>query len=222
MKNTFRFGLLFALILLIPAQSVRAEGKGEAERLFELILQSDDHESNRAMLQEILDIDPDSAYGHFSKGWFWAEKENYRMAASEYQAALAIHPGLGEARNNLASAYFHLGRWTDSIREYEEVLRQHPDWSDTYLSLGCAYYRSKDSSASIQAWNRALELNPALFVAHYYLGLAHENLGRRSEARRHYRTFLEMDEGEEEFKKHVEHATERERKIRVEERRAKL
>ena len=211
------------MILLLPAafQPVWAK-EVNVEKLFEKVLKSNDPVENSATLQRIIELAPDSAHGHFSKGWFWTQEENYQMAVSEYQAALQIRPQFGEARNNLASAFFNLGHWAESIREYEKVLRQHPEWSETHLSLGCAYYKAKNISAAIEAWNKAIQLNSDLFIAHYYLGLVYEKLGRRSEARVHYQTFLQMEQDQEEFRKHVEHAMEREQEIWVEEGREKI
>jgi tetratricopeptide (TPR) repeat protein len=221
MKNRFHCGLFTTLLLLIALQPVWAK-EGDVEKLFEKILKNNNQEENSATLQKIIDLAPDSAYGHFSKGWFWTQEENYQMAVSEYQAALQIRPQFGEARNNLASAYFNLGHWAESIREYENVLRQYPEWSETHLSLGCAYYKSRNISAAIEAWNKAIRLNSDLFIAHYYLGLVYEKLGRRTEARLHYQTFLQMEHDQEEFRKHIEHATEREQEIWVEEGREKI
>jgi tetratricopeptide (TPR) repeat protein len=221
MTNRFHDGLLIAFLLLTAIQPVWGK-ESEIEKLFEETLKNDSLEENRANLQKIIELAPDSAHGHFSKGWFWTQEENYQMAASEYQAALQIHPQFGEARNNLASAYFNLGKWADSIREYENVLRQHPDWSETHLSLGCAFYKSRNIPAAIEAWNKAIQLNSDLFITHYYLGLVYEKIGRRSEARLHYQTFLQMQSDEEEFKKHIEHAMERQQEIWVEEGREKI
>lgn len=221
MKDQFTFKALPGVLLIFLAFSgaeppAWGSALEEAERLFKESLQSDDFERNRAALQRIIDLAPDSAYGHFSKGWFWAHEENHRMAALEYQAALKISPGFGEARNNLASAYFRLGKWPESIREYEAVLRDHPDWSDTYLSLGSAYYQSQKVFDAIQAWNKAIRLNPSLFIAHYYLGLAYEKWDWKEEALRHYRLFLAAEKDEEEYKAYIDHADTRRTTLWVE------
>lgn len=221
MKHRFYLGLFAALFFLAAFQPVWGK-ETEVEILFEQALKSKNLEENRASLEKIIELAPDSAHGHFSKGWFWTQEENYQMAASEYQAALRMMPRFAEARNNLASAYFNLGRFAESIREYEAVLRQHPEWSETHLSLGCAYYKSKMIPAAIQAWSKTVQLNPDLFIAHYYLGLVYEKLGRKSEARHHYQTFLQLQQDEEEFKKHIEHAMERQKKIWVEEGRERI
>jgi len=115
MKYRFYIGLIAALFFSAAFQPVWGK-ETEVEILFEQTLKSRNLEENRASLQKIIELAPDSAHGHFSKGWFWTQEENYRMAVSEYQAALQIWPQFAEARNNLASAYFNLGRFEDSIR----------------------------------------------------------------------------------------------------------
>ncbi|MGB3941033.1 MAG: hypothetical protein WBK96_06040, partial [Candidatus Manganitrophaceae bacterium] len=91
------------------------DSRVEVETLFQESLRNNDYERNKANLERIIHLAPESAYGHFSKGWFWAQDENYSMAVEEYSIALKMRPTFGEARNNLASAYFHLGKWEDSI-----------------------------------------------------------------------------------------------------------
>lgn len=228
MKHLFYNGFLLGWVLLLsvsaegthrPAWGTENPAEGthrEVEALFQESLKSDDYERNKTNLRKIIDLAPDSAYGHFSKGWFWAQEENYPMAVEEYQTALQIRPQFGEARNNLASAHFHLGNWSDSIREYEEVLRQNPDWSETHLNLGSAYYMAGRAFASIQAWEKALQINSELFIVHYYLGLTFDKLGRKAEARHHYRQFLAADKNEEEFSEYIEHAGQRQTDIWVE------
>src|SRR5579884_1215843 len=217
MRHFLHLGILlgWALFIFIPAPPVRAESP-EVETLFQDSLKSDDYERNKANLEKIIDLAPDSAYGHFSKGWFWAQEENYRMAIEEYRIALQIRPQFGEARNNLASAHFHLRNWSESIKEYEAVLREYPDWSETYLNLGSAYYMADRPFASVQAWEKALQLNPNLFVAHYYLGLIFDKLGRKAEARLHYKQFLAADKNGDEFSEYTEHASQRQSDLWVE------
>lgn len=218
MKYYLQHGLWlgWALFIFIPISPVGATEIPEVEALFQESLQSDDFEKNKSNLEKIIDLAPDSAYGHFSKGWFWAQEENYPMAVEEYQIALQIRPQFGEARNNLASAYFHLGNWSESVREYEEVLRQYPEWSETHLNLGSAYYMAGRPFASVQAWEKALDLNPEIFIAHYYLGLIFDKLGRKAEARLHYKQFLAADKDKEEFSDYIEHASQRQTDLWVE------
>jgi len=221
MRRTGFAGILGILVLFSFCVFAWGAWGGEVERMFEESLRSNDLETNRVILQRIIDLDPDSAYGHFSKGWFFAQDGNYKSAIAEYRLALKIRPQFGEARHNLATAYFYLGMWPDSIREYREVLRQYPEWSDTYLNLGSAHFMAKQTLDSVWAWEKAVDLNPSLFLAHYYLGLAYDQLDRLVVARRHYLHFLESEPGEPEYTSYIETAKKRQAEILVEEGRKK-
>lgn len=215
MKKRLCWGLFLTLFLLVPMTHVLG---GEAvEDMFQQVLRSNDVELNRATLQRIIDLAPDSAYGHFSKGWFLGQEGNYKRALAEYRTALEIQPQFGEARHNLATAYFHLGLWPEAIREYEKVLRQYPEWGDTRLNLGSAYYMSGRHFASVSKWEEALDLAPDMFIVHYYLGLGYDQLGRKSEARRHYLHFLMCEKDDEAFSEYIALATKRQAEIWVEE-----
>lgn len=214
-KNIFlMLGVVFSFCPGVWADS-------EIERLFEASLQGKNPEENREMLSRIIDLAPDSAHGHFSKGWFFAQEGNYQKAIPEYKMALDIRPTFGEARHNLATAYFQIARWEDAILEYREVLRQHPGWSDTRLNLGSAYFMAGRSIASLHEWEKALELDATLVVAHYYLGLVCDNLDRPSEARHHYLHFLESDKNEDEYAQYINQAVRRQSEIWIAEGRKK-
>lgn len=216
MKKSLFFGFLASLMLLIPLSEAWA-ARSEIEALFKQSLETPDLTSSKATLQRIIELAPESDYGHFSRGWLWAQEKNYTMAVAEYQSALRIRPQFGEARNNLANAYFHLGQWSESIREYKEVLRQHPQWSEAHLNLGSAYFMAKETALSIEEWEKALRIKSDLFMVHYYLGLVYDKMGHSSAARIHFLRFLSAEKGEEEFAEYTEHASERQAAIWVEE-----
>jgi len=167
----------------------------KAEEIFKASLRSDDLERNRQYLRQILDLAPNSPYGHFSKGWFFAQDEKYAQAIVEYREAVVEKPDFSEARHNLASAYFYSGEIQKAIAEFKKVIELSPLWAEAHLNLGTAYFLGNEPFAAIAQYERTLQLNPRLLITHYYIGLVLDRMGRWSEAHEHYSAFLQVDAG---------------------------
>jgi tetratricopeptide (TPR) repeat protein len=180
----------------------------KAAEIFQESLHSDSPDLNRQYLQKILELAPDSPYGHFSKGWFYAQEEKYPQAIDEYRQAVLQKPDFNEARHNLASAYFYVGDFQKAIGEYQNVIKQSPLWAEAHLNLGTAYFLAENPFLAIEEYDKALRLNPRLSVVHYYMGLVLEKMGRSKEAFSHFVAF-EQAHPEEDFPEYAERAKER-------------
>jgi tetratricopeptide (TPR) repeat protein len=188
--------------------SLKEVNTEKAAEIFQESLRSDNPDLNRQYLQQILDLAPDSPYGHFSKGWFYAQEEKYPQAIDEYRQAVLQKPDFNEARHNLASAYFYVGNFNEAIDEYQNVIKQNPLWAEAHLNLGTAYFLAETPFKAIAEYDKALRLNPRLSVVHYYMGLVLEKMGRSKEALGHFVAF-EKAHPEEDFPEYAERAKER-------------
>lgn len=70
-----------------------------------------------------------------SRGEDEAAERHYLAAEREYRAAIALDPDRSEYRENLASLYVELGRWTDAEDELRRILSGSPG-PRTYLLAG--------------------------------------------------------------------------------------
>lgn len=186
----------------------------QAEAIFQRSLRSDDLEENRAYLEEILTLAPDSPYGHFSKGWFHAQDDNYSEAILEYEHAVLLKPDFNEARHNLASAYFYVGEFQKAINQYRKVIEERPLWAEAHLNLGTALFLGDHLFSALSAYEDALRLDPHLSITHYYMALVLDRLERWEEAQRHFLDFLSSDT-EKEYPEYHELAFERQGEIWV-------
>jgi|GEM_PF-2908594 len=202
LAQQLRIGVMAAALLASWTAGADAAGPPEeknlnrAEEIFRESLRSDDLERNRRYLQEILDLAPNSPYGHFSRGWFYAEEEKFPQAIDEYSEAVIEKPDFNEARHNLASAYFYSGQFPMAIREYRKVLELNPLWAEAHLNLGTAYFMEEQPFLAISEYEEALRLNPQLAVTHYYIGLVLDKMERWGEAHAQYSAFIQKEKGE--------------------------
>ena len=75
----------------------------------------------------------------------------------------------------------------------EKAKRREPEKASIREALGIAYFRIKRWEEAEAEFRKVLELSPADDYAHYALGRALGNQGRRQEAERHYKLASSMD-----------------------------
>jgi tetratricopeptide (TPR) repeat protein len=111
-----------------------------------------------------------------TKGNQLMQQQSYEEAASEFEHALQIQPGLHIARYQLAVCLFALGRNEESRREFEQLRQQAGPSHEIAYYLGRLLLLSGEPAGAI------LELAPLtsdakLPDASYYLGLAYVAAG---------------------------------------------
>ncbi len=80
---------------------------------------------------------PDTAEAHVGRGYDALKDERYQEAAKEFQAALALDPGLSGARYQLAVCWFALGNMPEARKEFARLETQ------TGGSPGVVYYMAR-------------------------------------------------------------------------------
>ena len=83
-----------------------------------------------------------------AEGRMWAHREDDERAlqsqgrldeaAASYERALALKPGLAEARNNLGTVLNDLGRFDEAVACYQQALRLGLDVAEAHANLGNA------------------------------------------------------------------------------------
>jgi tetratricopeptide (TPR) repeat protein len=135
-------------------------------------------------IEKALALDPDSALAYLARGrllWTPANHFPHDRAIKEYRHALALNPGLDEARNQLALVYCHIGAFDEALEESQMALRADPN---NHL----AQFRKGQTLSFQGKYDEALSAlravpqgtNPAL-VGHQ-IAWALFNLGKKDEA----------------------------------------
>jgi len=120
-----------------------------------------------AASRKALELDPDSAEAHASRGLALSLRKLYDDAAGEFEAAIRLDPKLFEGYYFYARARFAQGKMEEAAQLYEQACRVNPDdyqapslLAMTYAGMG----RKADSVAardrSLQIIERHLQLHP--------------------------------------------------------------
>lgn len=89
------------------------------------------------------------------------DQQQWRLAIEWYNKALELAPKNVNARTDLGTAYFNLGRPQDAVREYRKSLEIDPKHAPTLLnSIVVNLEGTHNLEAARQAWDRLHKLNP--------------------------------------------------------------
>lgn len=170
-----RTGMEFALKMFAQAIELDPEFaraySGIADCSSFLFMYAGSHNQHReqadAASRKALDLDPDSAEAHVSRGVSLSLKQNYSEAESEFDKAIRLDPTMFEAYYFYARTCFVQGKLEKAIHLYEKSSEVNPQDYQALLLSGQIYYdlgnpqRAEISyQRGIKAAEARLKLNP--------------------------------------------------------------
>ena len=89
------------------------------------------------------------------------DQQQWQRAIEWYQKAVELDPKNVNARTDMGTAYFNLGRPADALREYRQSLEIDPTHQPTMFNLIVVHLDGlHDVAAAQQAWDRLHKRNP--------------------------------------------------------------
>jgi tetratricopeptide (TPR) repeat protein len=116
--------------------------------------------------------------------------ESLEQAAEAYRKAVEAAPEWVEARINLGTAMYQLGRMEEAREHFSIAVRIEPENSLAEFNLGCVLEQLGSTPEAIDHLSRAVELMPSLADAHLNLALAYEKTGQLHDALRHLSLYV--------------------------------
>jgi serine/threonine protein kinase/Tfp pilus assembly protein PilF len=142
-----------------------------------------------AASQKALELDPDLADAHASRGFALSLKKQYDAARPEFETAIRLNPKLYEAHYLFARAWLQEGKLEQAVDHFAEASRVRPeDYQAMLLMVGPlrALGRTEDAKAAMEQGvaqvERHLELNPDDTRAYYLGAQALIQIGQRDKA----------------------------------------
>jgi cytochrome c-type biogenesis protein CcmH len=121
------------------------------------------------------------------------ENRSIETLVSQVEHHLAQNPEDGRGWDVIAPVYLRLGRFDDAVKARQNAVRLLGDSADREADLGEALAAAANGIVTADAktaFDRALALDAAGLKARYFVGLAAEQDGRRSEAAGIWRAML--------------------------------
>jgi TolB-like protein/Tfp pilus assembly protein PilF len=124
-------------------------------------------DSADAASRKALELDPDLAEAHASRGFAFSLSRRYAEARQEFETAIQLNPKLYEAHYFYARASFQEGKLEEAVRHYEDAAGVRPeDYQALLLMTAGLKALGRDTEAfdamrqGLQVIERHLELNP--------------------------------------------------------------
>jgi Flp pilus assembly protein TadD len=113
------------------------------------------------MFSQVVSLVPDSFIGYSNLGIVRVSQGRYEESVPLLQRSLSIHE-TGDAKSNLATAYFQSKRYAEAATLFERAAAIDPQNYELWGNLGDAYYWAPGLRASAsEAYRKAVELAEA-------------------------------------------------------------
>ncbi len=122
-----------------------------------------------------------------------SKSESLDQAADAYRKAVDAAPDWVEARINLGTTMFQLGRMTEAYEQFSFAVEFEPQNALAQFNLGCVLEQLGRTQEAILHLSSAVELVPSLADAHLNLALAHEKTGQVQDAVRHLSLYVRYE-----------------------------
>ncbi len=139
-----------------------------------------------ADLRELAKENPNDELVNYYLGQVLLQKKDYGAATEALEKAVAA------ARFQLGIAHMYDDKLPEAVADFEAAMPSEQNNPDFFLHYGMTLLKQNKSDDAAQKLNKALELDANDAYAHYYLGLAENNLGRADLMLVHFRKFLEL------------------------------
>jgi serine/threonine protein kinase/tetratricopeptide (TPR) repeat protein len=169
----------------------RAQDQGGGE---EAVAQAD------ASSKRALELDPNSAEAHSSRGLTLSHQHRYEEADAEFQEAMRLDPTLYEAPYFYGRTLQSQGKLSEAATMYERAVAIRPDEYQTLSYLAMAFQSLGDkekmletSARMVKAAERAVMLNPGDSRAYYLGAINLERIGESEKAQEWANRALKLD-----------------------------
>jgi tetratricopeptide (TPR) repeat protein len=119
--------------------------------------------------------------------------ESLDEAAEAYRKAVEAAPEWVEARINLGTAMYQLGRMEEAREHFSIAVEYEPENALAEFNLGCVLEQLGKTAEAILHLVCAVELAPSLADAHLNLALAYEKSGQGQNALRHLSQYIRYE-----------------------------
>jgi len=111
-----------------------------------------------------------TAQEYFDSGMRYYNQENYSMALSEFEMAVAKSPSFVEAHYYLGASALRLNMLERARRAFTDVLNLNPNHVKAREALGILYYLTNDFNEAKRHLEAARNLNSINVEVYFYLG----------------------------------------------------
>jgi serine/threonine protein kinase len=145
-------------------------------------------------VERALSLNPKLPTAYLARGrlkWTPADHFPHEAAIDDYAHALALDPNLAEAHHYRGLVYIHVGLLQEGMQDFMSAVALNPGNNGAHYRIGEAYLFGCEFQKALNKFETIdADFNPDLRAAH--IGLALIGLGRKEDALRSLRTYLDV------------------------------
>lgn len=120
------------------------------------------------------------------------KQQKFYDAIHHYEQTLRLRPNHFDTLNNLAAAYYRIGKIDPAVISWKKALKVNPNHPDVYYNMGVALTKQKKIDDAVESFTNALRLNPGLAQARKGLANAFFLQRRFRQAAQQYRLLIQI------------------------------
>ena len=159
-----------------------------------VVLHNDKHyKESLALLQELIQKNPNNARYHNSCGVTLHEMGQYEEALAEKQKAIALEPDNARYHDSCGVTLNKMGRYEEALAEKQKAIALEPNNARYHDSLSTTYHTQGKYEEALAESRKALELEPNNARYHDSLSTTYHAQGKYEEALAESRKALELE-----------------------------
>jgi tetratricopeptide (TPR) repeat protein len=144
--------------------------------------QQGNHTEGLRFIDAALQIEPESASIHNSRGNVLVASQRLEEALAAFEKSIALSPQYALALSNLGNVYQELGRFDHAILSYDKAIALTPDDAEALYNRGGALQKLRQFEEALLSYEKAITVKPDYADAFSNRGAVLQALGRHSEA----------------------------------------
>jgi TolB-like protein/DNA-binding winged helix-turn-helix (wHTH) protein/Flp pilus assembly protein TadD len=156
--------------------------------------------------RKVLELDPTSGEAHMIFAWLsWQYDRDPVAADRQFNETIALAPAYDCARAYHAYFLAWRGRKSEALAELTKSRELNPGSSFTTVE-SAIYFQLRDYPALVEAARKGVASDPSGWMAHYFLGVGYESLGKSTDAVREYQEAIRISGGDQDATAALAHA----------------
>lgn len=112
------------------------------------------------------------------RGLAYADKGQYRLALTDYNAAIALDKKCSEAFNNRGIVDGIIGEKMNALNDYNQAVNLNPKFADAYYNRGILYLEISQLDAAVADFTTAINIDPDMADYFNNRGVAFRSKGQ--------------------------------------------
>jgi TolB-like protein len=144
------------------------------------------------LVAKALELDPELAEAHTTKGTVLMEEYRPRQAEEEFRKAIELNPNYASARQWYSWALMTMLKWGEALAQSEKAVELDPLTPANIWSVAHVCYHRGDYGRGLELVKRMAALDPDYPGLHFYLLLFYGALNMPDEAKREAEAWVEL------------------------------